>query len=158
MLPLYSNTSSNIRSNPRVHKWTKKWDKYFRTMRHQATISTLIIVLLFIILITFTIFHYLFIFLSYTSASSSSSSPPFVSPSIPDPAEDIKKGEVNINIVGGEKENKDVKQLQVEEQIDEENNFRREKIKEAFVHSYGGYIRHAFGSDELRPGITTKKI
>jgi len=28
---------------------------------------------------------------------------------------------------------------------------RKEKVKAAFVHAYGGYIKHAFGSDELRP-------
>jgi hypothetical protein len=65
MLPLY-NASTNIKTNPRLHRWTKKWDKYFRTMRHQATISTLILVLLFASLITFTFCHYLFIFLART--------------------------------------------------------------------------------------------
>eukprot|EP00026_Physarum_polycephalum_P003609 Phypoly_transcript_03622.p1 GENE.Phypoly_transcript_03622~~Phypoly_transcript_03622.p1 ORF type:complete len:584 (+),score=103.39 Phypoly_transcript_03622:66-1817(+) len=155
MLPLYS-TSTSIKTNPRIHRWTKKWDKYFRTMRHQATLSTLILILLFASLITFTFCHYLFIFLARTAPTQGSVAAQDAQLDSQGPPKMEVPG--NINIVS-QTEEKDTKQIEIEpvdERVgeggrDAETDARRERVKAAFVHAYGGYTRHAFGADELRP-------
>jgi hypothetical protein len=65
----------------------------------------------------------------------------------------------NINIVSqvDEKETKQIDIEPAEDRVapgrDVESEGRRERVKAAFVHAYGGYIRHAFGADELRPSM-----
>src|SRR5271163_4786679 len=111
MLPLYYGT--NIKSNPRIHRWTKKWDKYFRTMRHQATLSSLILILLFASLITFTFTHYLFIFLARGSPAQPDASAAHAPGAQEVPAKVEAPG--NINIVSPSEE-KDTKQIEIEKE------------------------------------------
>ncbi len=143
MLPLYN----NAKANQKIHKYSKKWDKYFRTMRHETTLSSLLIVLIFISLFSFTIYYYSSIFFS--------PSPPITpTPAIPTEAPSEEKEPqqpINMNIVSTKE--KETKQIEVE--VKDESKERRERVKAAFVHAYGGYIQYAFGSDELRPGISS---
>lgn len=154
MLPLYSGSSSNKygypSSTPRgTGRIAKKWKKTYKNFLHHTKFSSYVIVGVLILLTLFII---------VSIASLSSSTTPFGSyepvpttqPEILKP--DDNKDQVNINIV--EDKNKEVKVLEDTPVVNVPNTAveRRNKIREAFIHAYGGYERLAFGYDELRPG------
>lgn len=113
-------------------------------MRHQTTLSSLILILLFASLISFTLYHYFFIFFVGETVD--------ITPQPEPPREPIKPDQ-QINIVSTENKDKETKEIHIETSQDETDDsvVKRERVKAAFVHAYGGYIRHSFGADELRP-------
>lgn len=151
MLPLYSGSTSNKYVYPsntqRVTRIPKKWRKTYKNILHHTRLSTFIVA-------GFSALLLLFIIISIVSLARSDSASVEIGNTVPNPppealVDTVKDDQVNINIV--EDKTKDVKLLDQDTPSGSTMLDRRNRIRSAFVHAYGGYEFHAFGYDELRP-------
>lgn len=63
---------------------------------------------------------------------------------------DIKNNEKDVHPIAVQEKESEVR-IQDEVQFEEVNLERRKKIKNAFEYAWSGYVKHAFGHDEVRP-------